>query len=44
MHGSPVEERAEVRFVPLLQVRGGVVADMKTEVAIRRLAELRGAQ
>jgi len=46
--GSPLEERAEVRWVSLdeaLQaVRSGIVSDIKTEVAIRRLAELRGTR
>ncbi len=41
--GSPVEERAEVRFVPLADalraVRSGHVGDLKTEVGIRRLAD-----
>ena len=41
--GSPVEERAEIRFVPLSDAlaacRDGRVADLKTETAIRRLAE-----
>lgn len=41
--GTPVEERAEVRFVPLSQAlaacRDGRVADLKTEMAIRRLDE-----
>lgn len=41
--GSPVEERAEVRFVALSEAlaacRDGRVADLKTETAIRRLAE-----
>jgi ADP-ribose pyrophosphatase len=42
--GSPVEERAQVRFVPideaLAATRDGRIADVKTEIAIRRLAEL----
>lgn len=46
--GSPVEERAVVRFVPiadaLAAIREGHVADAKTEIAIRRLAELRGVR
>lgn len=41
--GSPVEERAEIRFVPLddalAACRDGRIADVKTETAIRRLAE-----
>lgn len=41
--GTPVEERAEVRFVRLSDAldacRDGRVADLKTEVAIRRLHE-----
>lgn len=41
--GSPVEERAEILFVPideaLAMCRDGRVADVKTETAIRRLAE-----
>lgn len=41
--GSPVEADAVVRFVPLAEalaaVRAGVVADVKTEIALRRLAE-----
>jgi len=41
--GSPVEADARVRFVPLddalAATRSGVVADVKTEVALRRLAE-----
>ncbi|MEC7525182.1 MAG: NUDIX domain-containing protein [Myxococcota bacterium] len=41
--GTPVEERAEVRFVPLAEAlaacRDGRVADLKTETAIRRLEE-----
>jgi ADP-ribose pyrophosphatase len=44
--GSPTEERAEVRFVDvtsaLLASRSGILRDVKTEVAVRRLAELRG--
>jgi len=44
--GTPVEERAEVRFVPLAEAlaacRDGRVADLKTETAIRRLAEREG--
>lgn len=43
--GSPVEERADIRFVTiddaLEAVRDGRVADAKTEVAVRRLAERR---
>jgi ADP-ribose pyrophosphatase len=41
--GSPVEERAEVRFVPLADAlaaaRDGRLGDVKTEVGLRRLAE-----
>lgn len=41
--GSPVEERAEVRFIPLSDAlaacRSGRIADVKTEISIRRLAE-----
>jgi len=41
--GSPVEERAEIRFVPLPEalraLADGRIADVKTEVAVRRLAE-----
>ena len=41
--GSPVEERAEVRFVPIAEAlracRDGRVGDLKTETAIRRLDE-----
>jgi ADP-ribose pyrophosphatase len=41
--GSPVEERAEIRFVPLYDAlaacRDGRIADVKTEIAIRRLIE-----
>jgi len=44
--GSAVERGAEVRFVALGEAlrasRDGRIADVKTEVAIRRLAELRG--
>ncbi len=44
--GSPVEAHAVVRFVALSDAlaatRDGRVADVKTEVAIRRLAERRG--
>ena len=46
LDGSPVEERALIRFVPLSRaleaIREGRVADVKTEVAVRRLIELRG--
>lgn len=45
--GSPVEARAEVRFVPigeaLAAVRDGRISDLKTEVAVRRIAALEGA-
>ncbi len=41
--GSPVEERAEIRFLHIDEAleacRDGRVADVKTEAAIRRLAE-----
>ena len=41
--GTPVEERAEVRFVTLdhalAACRDGRVADLKTETAIRRLQD-----
>jgi ADP-ribose pyrophosphatase len=41
--GSPVEERAEIRFVPLSDAlaacRDGRIADLKTETAIRRLRD-----
>lgn len=44
--GTPVEERAEVRFVALVDALGacrdGRVTDLKTETAIRRLAEWLG--
>ena len=46
--GSPVEARAEVRFVPigdaLAAVRDGRIADLKTEVAVRRIAALEGVR
>jgi ADP-ribose pyrophosphatase len=42
--GTPTEERAEVRFVALGEAlaacRDGRISDVKTETAIRRLAEL----
>lgn len=42
--GSPVEERAQIRFVPLERAleacRDGRIRDIKTETAIRRLTEL----
>lgn len=46
--GTPVEERAEVRFVPVSEAlaacRDGRIADLKTEAAVRRLDEhLRGS-
>lgn len=45
--GTPVEERAEVRFVSLSEAlaacRAGIVEDVKTELALRRLAEREGA-
>jgi ADP-ribose pyrophosphatase len=41
--GSPVEERAEVRFIPIAEAlracRDGRIGDLKTETAIRRLDE-----
>lgn len=41
--GTPVEERAEIRFVPLADAlaacEDGVVTDIKTELALRRLAD-----
>jgi len=41
--GSPVEERAKVRFVPLSEAlaacASGAIADIKTELAVRRLAD-----
>lgn len=44
--GSPTEERAVVRFIPLRDAleatRDGRIQDAKTEVALRRLAERRG--
>jgi len=44
--GTPVEERAEVRFVALSDAlaacRAGIVQDVKTELALRRLAEREG--
>jgi len=46
--GSPVEARAEVRFVPiadaLAAVRDGRIADLKTEVAVRRIAAVEGVR
>ena len=43
--GSAVEENAEVVFVPLAEalraVNDGRIADVKTEIAIRRLVALR---
>lgn len=46
--GSPVEARAVVRFVSIDEAleaaRDGRIGDLKTEVAIRRLAELRSAR
>lgn len=47
LDGSPTEEGAALRFVPLREAlaatRDGRIGDVKTEVALRRLAELRGA-
>lgn len=41
--GSPVEERAKVQFVPLTEAlaacASGLIADIKTELAVRRLAD-----
>ncbi|MCA9608205.1 MAG: NUDIX hydrolase [Myxococcales bacterium] len=41
--GTPVEERAKVRFLPLSRALAacaeGVIGDIKTELAIRRLAD-----
>lgn len=46
--GSPVEARAEVRFVAvgeaLSAVRDGRIADLKTEVAVRRIAAMEGVR
>lgn len=46
LDGSPTEEAGVIRFVPLAEAleatRDGRIADVKTEVALRRLAELRG--
>lgn len=46
MDGSPVEEHARIEWVPLAEAlaacRDGRIADVKTEVAIRRLADARG--
>ena len=48
LDGSAVEERGEIRFVlldeALAATRDGRIADAKTEIAIRRLAERRGAE
>lgn len=48
MDGSPVEERAKIEWVPIAEAlaacRDGRIGDVKTEVAIRRLAEARGAR
>lgn len=48
LDGSPTEEGAAVRFVPLREAlaatREGRVGDVKTELALRRLAELRGVR
>lgn len=45
--GTPVEEHAEVRFVPLSEAlaacREGLIGDIKTELALRRLEEREGA-
>lgn len=44
--GSPVEERAEIRFVRLRdairEIEAGTIEDMKTEVGLVRLARKRG--
>jgi ADP-ribose pyrophosphatase len=46
MDGSAVEERGEIRWLllddALAATRDGRIADVKTEIAIRRLAERRG--
>ncbi|WP_157068747.1 NUDIX hydrolase [Sandaracinus amylolyticus] len=46
MDGSPVEERANIEWVPVAEAlaacRDGRIGDVKTEVAIRRLADHRG--
>jgi ADP-ribose pyrophosphatase len=46
MDGSPVEERARIEWIPigeaLAACRDGRIEDAKTEVAIRRLAEVKG--
>jgi ADP-ribose pyrophosphatase len=46
MDGSPVEERARIEWVAIEEAlaacRDGRIADAKTEVAIRRLAEVKG--
>ncbi|MCB9598533.1 MAG: NUDIX hydrolase [Sandaracinaceae bacterium] len=45
--GTPVEERAQIRFVALPDAlaacAAGLIADIKTELAIRRLAERESA-
>ncbi len=44
LDGSPVEERARIEWVPLAEAlaacRDGRIEDIKTELALRRLAEL----
>lgn len=46
MDGSPVEEHAKIEWVPLAEAlaacRDGRIGDVKTEVALRRLAEVHG--
>lgn len=46
MDGSPVEEHARIEWVPIRDAiaacRDGRICDVKTEVALRRLADLRG--
>ena len=46
MDGSPVEEHAKIEWVPVREAlaacRDGRIGDVKTEVAIRRLAEVQG--
>lgn len=48
MDGSPVEERAKVEWVAIAEAlaacRDGRIGDVKTEIAIRRLAESRGVR
>ncbi|MDQ3031345.1 MAG: NUDIX hydrolase [Myxococcota bacterium] len=48
MDGSPVEERAQIEWVPLADAleacRDGRIRDVKTEVALRRLEESRSGR